>query len=92
MHEPITTATCGIPCADIVALRRADQRAHTNLFEARVADNNGAEARNERFLDGVNEARRNHGAADRGAFLTRLDRHLLGNFLDEKIEFGCAGR
>ena len=35
---------------------------------------------------------RRHGAADGGAFLPRLDRHLGRDFLDEQVEFGRARR
>ena len=33
-----------------------------------------------------------HGAADGGAFLARLDRHLGDDFGHEQVEFGRAGR
>ena len=43
-------------------------------------------------LDRVEILRGRHGAADGGAFLTRLDRHLGRDFLDEQVELGRAGR
>ena len=45
-----------------------------------------------RRLDGVEMLGRRHGAADGGAFLPRLDRHLARHFLDEQVEFGRPRR
>ena len=46
----------------------------------------------QRLLDRVEIVGRRHRAADGGAFLPRLDRHLGRDFLDEQVELGRARR
>ena len=46
----------------------------------------------DRCFDRVEMLGRRHGAADRGAFLPRLDRHLGHDFLDEQVELGRSRR
>ena len=78
--------------ADIVALAGRDQRAHAAVLVARIADLGRCQPVADRRLDRVEMLGRGHGAADGGAFLPRLDRHLVDDFLDEQVEFGRARR
>ena len=78
--------------AHVVALAAADERAHPRVLVARVADLGRLQAFAERVLDRVEILGRRHGAADRGAFLPRLDRHLGHDFLDEQVELRRARR
>ena len=72
--------------------RGRDQRAHPAVLVARVADLGRRQPVADRRLDRVEMLGRRHGAADGGAFLPRLDGHLVDDLLDEQVEFGGAGR
>jgi hypothetical protein len=75
-----------------VKLVTAGERAHRDAFFARVADAHLGEPGREGFLHGIDMLGGRHGAADGGAFLARLDRHLANDFLHEQVEFGRARR
>ena len=79
--------------ADVVALGAADTSAPMRVSLSRGSPTLVAASRSrDRRLDRVEMLGRRHGAADGGAFLPRLDRHLVDDFLDEQVEFGRAGR
>ena len=73
-------------------MREADQRAHARVLGARVADPGLGEPFAQCLFERIHMFGRGHRAADRGAFLARLHRHLARDLLDEEIEFGGSGR
>ena len=76
----------------IAALVEADDRSHPHVFKLGIADHDLIELVTQCLNDGFDMRLGRKCAADRGAFLPRLDGHLLGDFLDEEIELGRAGR
>ena len=85
-------SSSAIFCANVVALAEADERAHARILGARVADLGLGQALGERLLDRIEIIGRRHRAADRGAFLPRLHRHLGRDFLDEQVELRRSRR
>jgi len=75
----------------VVALTDADQRPHARVLGAGIADLGLGQPFGKRLLDRVEILRGGHGAADGGAFLAGLDRHLGRDFFDEQVELGRAG-
>ena len=59
---------------------------HLRRLLARIADPHLGEPLGQRRLHRVEMRGRRHRAADGGAFLPRLDRHLARHFLDEQVE------
>jgi hypothetical protein len=94
-YDPGRLLELGHRLADGMKLVAAGERAHGNAFLARVADADLGEPGGDRLLDGIDMLGRRHGAADGGAFLPRLNRHLPDDFLHEQVEFGrsrgCVG-
>ena len=93
-------ATMRAPAASSSAIRARTSSRWLRLTSApmRVSSARGsptlvfASRSAERLLDRVEIFGRRHGAADGGAFLPRLDRHLGRDFLDEQVELGRSGR
>ena len=82
----------GEPRKHLAALYETDQGSHANTFAARIADEDLAQRALERGDGVVRECGWNERFADGGTLLPRLDRHLAGDLLDERVEFGRAGR
>ena len=67
-------------------LRPGGQRAHLHAFHGRITHHGLGQARGESFRHGVHVPARHDGAADGGAFLPGLGRHLARHFLHEQLE------
>ena len=79
------------PLADLVALGEAGQRAHAHGLVGGVADDGPGQPVAQRVGDRGELRARDEGAADGGAFLPGLDRHLARDLLDEEVELRGAG-
>ena len=78
--------------ADVVKLGEVGERPHRHAFDLRVADHHLAEPVGQCRLGCVEIDGGNEGAADGGAFLPRLGRHLAHDFLHEQVELRRPGR
>ncbi len=67
-------------------LAARDHRTHARGFVARIAERGFLQAREQGFGHRVGAFGRHEDAADGGAFLPGLHRHLAADFLDEGIE------
>lgn len=77
--------------ANVLKLAHARQRAHGHAFDLRLADRHLAQPRRDRRLRRVEVVGGHKSAADRGAFLPGLGRHLADYLLHEQLEFRRAG-
>ena len=77
---------CFHPRGDVGLLGVGGQGTHLHAVDGRVADHHLGQALAQALGHGVDVFRRHDGAADGGAFLPGLDRHLAGHFLDEEVE------
>ena len=79
--------------ADLLALLQPGERAHAHRSIGRVADRHPRQPLAGGLGDVVHQVGRDEGAADRGALLPRLDRHLRDQLLDEEVELlACPAR
>ena len=74
------------------ALRVRRERAHANVLARGVANDGLRQPRAQPRRDRIDLRSRHDRAADRGALLARLHRHLARDFLDEEIELFVVGR
>ena len=74
----------------LVALGKADERAHGGGLVTRIAYNHLGQRGGERVGGGVEVFDGHDGPADGGAPLARLDRHLLDDLGAEQVELGGA--
>ena len=91
-HHLGTLAQRGHALGHVGLLRLAGQRAHAHVLQARIAHGGLGQALLEFGGDGVDLVSRHQRAADGGAFLARLLRHLARHFLDEQVELFVVGR
>ena len=91
-HDPRRFRQHRRPPRAPIELRAAGERAHLRRLVARVADPDLGEPRGSASWTASRCCGGRHGAADGGAFLPRLDRHLARHLLDEQVEFGRARR
>jgi hypothetical protein len=73
-------------------LRMAGQRAHLHALDRRVAHHHLGQAGTQGLGHRVQLRARHDGAADGGALLAGLDRHLARHLLDEELELRVVGR
>jgi len=76
--------------ADLLALPEAGQRAHPDAVRGRVADHHGGQPVAHRLGHLPRDVGRDEGSPDRGALLTRLDRHLGDQLADVQVELRRA--
>ena len=98
-HGPLATAhplsalaQQGHPLGHVGQLGVAGQRAHAHTLYRRVAHHHLGQPGAQCGGHGVQLATRHDGAADGGALLAGLHRHLARHLLDEQLEFGVVGR
>ena len=91
-HPRAVRCDLGNAFADVVALGPIDQCPHRGRGFAWVADPGRRKPVADRCLGRIDQFCGREGAADRGAFLPRLDGHLADHLGHEQVELGGSGR